>query len=365
MCSLRPTEARLDRSRVWLFVPPGAGDLHQLEALAEAIGGSVRRIDRIDPIGRVLIDRLRSLFRLPAGVPADLQAPWPDLVLMAGGRSVIDARRVARCSGGRTKLVCLGRPWAPLRWFDLVVTTPQYRLPQAANVESIELPLNRPKDVDPATLEFWAEQFSGLARPLLGVLLGGDSGSFRFGAASVDRIVAALRQQQARTGGSLVVVGSPRTPEKVFTRLRQSLSGAARLYPWTGQGANPYAALLRLADGLAVTGDSASMLAEACFSARPVAVLPLQPRLHTRILGLLRRATAPFEPIFAALTVRGLWVPARDLERLHRELERRGWLQPLSRLSESGVARDPPDPQALMTRVGRRIEALLAQGRAQ
>ena len=63
-----------------------------------------------------------------------LTGPWPDLVLLAHQSNENVARWIRRQSGGRTRLVLLGRPWAPAEAFDLVVTTPQYDLPEAANV---------------------------------------------------------------------------------------------------------------------------------------------------------------------------------------------------------------------------------------
>src|SRR5262249_56104476 len=70
-----------------------------------------------------------SLASVRSGASSALAPPWPDLVLAASRRSVPVARWIRARSGGRTKLVHLLHAMAPLDLFDLVITTPQYRLP--------------------------------------------------------------------------------------------------------------------------------------------------------------------------------------------------------------------------------------------
>jgi len=327
----------------WLFAPPGAGDMQQLQSVVRLVDAEVQRIDRIDPIRRVLVDRIRAARRLPAGPPDGPGPPWPDLALIAGGRSVIDARRLALSSGGRTGIVCIGRPWAPLDWFDLVITTPQYGLPRADNLLQVDLPLNLPRKIETGFVAQWREAFANLPRPLLGVLLGGDSGSYRFTGSCAVQMAGELDRELKRSGGSAVVVGSPRTPEAAFRQLQDTLQAPAMFHSWRGDVSNPYQALLHLADALAVTGDSASMLAEACYSGRPVALLHLGTRFHSRAFSALRQATPQLTPLRSALTRRGWWLPARDMALFHDRLLQRGWIRPLAGIT----ANDVPHEQLL------------------
>ncbi|HKL52694.1 MAG TPA: ELM1/GtrOC1 family putative glycosyltransferase [Wenzhouxiangellaceae bacterium] len=342
----------------WVLCAPGAGDQRQLKTLAGALGGEVRPIKEIDSVGAVLRDRLSGAARRPFGGAKALRyvSPWPDLILIAGGRSVIDARRIRAASGGRSKIVAIGRPWAAYGPLNLIVTTPQYRLPPADNVIEIPLPLNAPPEVSDSARQRLKDALPRSGAPTVGVLLGGDSGSFRFGSRAIEEIAARLTGFVQSTGARLVACSSPRTPHGALDALESTLGGRATLFPPAANAANPYPAVLADCDALAVTGDSASMLAEACLSGKPVAVLPLNPRRRSRAA----RAVGGLLPGSArtALTRYGLWLPSRDLPRLHAVAESHGWVRPLDRLLD-GPVENPPTLESLLAPVRSRIENLL------
>jgi len=331
--------------RVWVLEGMGAGDQGQLLNLVEALGWPYEVKETLDPLPRVLMDRLSLRFRdgIPARKAHVLRSPWPELILTIGGRGVADALRIKRQSGGRTRVVCLGRPWAPLGWFDLVITTPQYRLPAHPRVVTCALPLNRP---DPDRIAEaagdWAPRLEHFPCPRIGVLLGGSSGSHRFPASSARALGRQLEEQARALGGSLLITSSPRTPPKALEALVGELSVPHYCHRWRRDaGANPFQAILGLADRLVVTGDSASMLAEACYTGKPVATFVPPLGIRARLLGALPRIN-PLRRRTRALrrkaTVRGLWFPGRDMFRLHEVLRERGRILPMARLGES----DPP-----------------------
>jgi len=336
------------RPTAWVLAAPGAGDNGQLRALVELLDADARWVDQVDPVSRVLRDRLAGFPAL--GIPGPKKAlyapPWPDLVLIAGGRAVIDARRIRHASGGRSRVVCLGRPWAPLHWFDLVVTTPQYRLPEVENVLTLDLPLNLPPRAPDDVLTHWRDELKCLPRPLLGVLLGGDSGSYRFDSGTAGELARSVNRLCAESGGSAVLIGSPRTPQKALENLKEGLERPARIHEWQPQAPNPYAAVVQLADALLVTGDSASMLAEACHTGKPVGVFDLRERARSRLNRRVRTMTPMLASALAKLTVRGMWVPARDMSQLHR------------RAVVSGRLTDPADLLSAASRGGGPGESL-------
>jgi hypothetical protein len=286
-------------------------------------------------------------------------------VLASGGRAVSAAVRLRRRSGGRTKIVFVGRPWAKLDHFDLVVTTPQYRLPEAANVVRNLLPLNViPAGDLAAARQRWARDLAHLPAPRLTVLLGGDSGSCRLDPASAVHIAQRANAWAHATGGSVLATSSPRTPGRALAAFEAALTAPGQVYRWRPEdAANPLLGYLALADRLLVTGESASMIAEACRTGRTVEIVPLPKRPLARLLtaplggrgaGLARHLA----PIARRLTRLGVLVPPRDLDCLHRALR-----------ETADVAAAAGDPGATVVRLSAdhdldravaRVEALLA-----
>lgn len=234
-----------------------------------------------------------------------LSAPWPDLVIGIGRRSVPVARWIRRQSGGQTRLVHMGRPRARTDIFDLVVTTPQYGLPPAPNVIELALPLVSETPLPDAELDFWRKEFADLPRPLITVLVGGPSRPYRMQTSDMSELIEAAEELRKRLGGSLIVVGSPRTPKDAFEDRAQAFGVKCRLFGWAAGKLNPYRAALRLADRFIVTSDSVSMLAEALRTDKPVDVyrLPMRKSVH---LPLGNRP-------LAELVRRGLVATRRDV----------------------------------------------------
>ena len=75
-------------------------------------------------------------------------------------------------------------------------------------------------------------------------------------------------------GCGLLVTASRRTGAANLAILREELS-LPGIYFWDGSGENPYHAFLAAADAFLVSVDSVNMVFEACFTGKPVYVLPL------------------------------------------------------------------------------------------
>ena len=76
-------------------------------------------------------------------------------------------------------------------------------------------------------------------------------------------------------GGSILLSTSPRSSATTTDALLSAIDISCLCYRFGESKDNPYSAFLALADGFIVTGDSLSMLTEACMTGRPVAVFPL------------------------------------------------------------------------------------------
>lgn len=260
-----------------------------------------------------------------------LEPPWPDLIITAGRRNEPVARWVQsaaekvqsaagnaqRAAGTRTRLVHIGRPWANPALFDLIVTTPQYQVPPAANVLCVDLPLVEPASARvAAAAEEWRPRLAALPRPWVAVLIGGDSGAARFTMARARALGVSLRKEVA-DGGSLLVTTSSRSGSGAVAALRDRLPTPHHFFDWHQQprAENPYLGYLALADRFVVTAESASMLAEACATGKPVAMFDLRAPPYERF------ESWRWAPLTYSLAQR--FAPPRlrrDIRRIHQQL---------------------------------------------
>jgi hypothetical protein len=265
-----------------------------------------------------------------------LEPSWPDLVITIGRRPSMVALWIARQSGGRTRLVLLGKPSGMMGRFDLVITSAEAQLPPLPNVLAITLPLMRVEATRiAAAVELWRPRFAALPRPLVGFLIGGPTGPFRCDGAVVERLLAEALEV-VRHGGTPYLTTSRRTPAAVVAALRAGLPAGAGLFEWTPEAVdNPYLGLLGLADGFVVTGDSISMMVEIARLGRPLAIFDLPTgrlgALDQLRRSLTRRLLAPGAGpgglrlrLATALHRAHLLIHTRDFRAFHRLLIERG-----------------------------------------
>ena len=255
-----------------------AGDNTQVRALAAELGYPTEEKHIVAQPWELLVHlgSGRTLAGVSLARSSTLEPPWPDLVITAGRRNEPVARWIKRQSGQHSRLVHLGRPWAPLDSFDLIVTTPQYFLPHRDNIVHNRLPLHRilPEELQRAGDAFRA-RWEGLPRPWIAVLIGGDSGRFVFTREKAQRLGRLCDQLAREQAGSLLVSNSPRTPEGITDAFLQNISVPMYSYRFGDDAENPYLALLALADAFVVTGESMSMLAEAASTDKPLHIFDI------------------------------------------------------------------------------------------
>lgn len=262
--------------KVWILLADRAGGNGQLVSLAEALGWPYERkaiaYNWLNRCPNILLGATLATVRESAA--SQLQPPWPELVIGASRRSVPVARWIRRQSGGRTKLVHLLHAMAPLDLFDLVITTPQYRLPKRSNVLHLSAALNRiDGDRLAAAAAQWGLRLTDRPRPYIALFVGGNSATYRFDAATARRLGDAANAQAAAAGGTLLVSTSPRTPADAADAVIAAITCPHLIYRWKANDPeNPYHAFLALADRFIVTADSASLLIEACLMGKPVEV---------------------------------------------------------------------------------------------
>jgi mitochondrial fission protein ELM1 len=315
---------------------PPTGDNEQSLALAEALSRPfvIKRLDWTTDTDedRILTRRLLSdieegrRWRRELG----LHAPWPSLVICCGRRASRVAFWVKEQSGGRTKIVSIGRAHRAIEAYDLLVATPQFLLPRRPNVIGVRLPLARRRLVRTGR-----NAVVPAPKPWFTILLGGEVTEFESSENTLKEV--ALRAQMAadRHGGSVIVCTSRRTPEAWIAAVESALF-RPHVYRWSpapandnhgNENGNPYGTLLRESACLFVTADSASMILDACGSGTPTYVIESPERLD---IGRLWR--------------RGMF---GRISRLSEGLRQRGMLRASERLGAAQELAARASPPAL------------------
>lgn len=260
----------------WVISEGHAGMENQARGLAERIGLPFRML-RVRP---------RPPWTwLPPGLwPAPLRAlgpdsdrpepPWPRLVVSCGRRAVPFALLARQSAGGRAFAVHIQDPKTRLDRFDLVVAPAHDRLAGSNVIETVgSLPHITPGRLAEAAAGF-EESVAHLPRPLVAVLVGGTSTTYRLEAAEARELAEQLSRLAGSEGIGLAVTPSRRTGAANIRILREGLRDAPAVV-WDLAGANPYLGWLGLADAVLVTCDSVNMVTEACVTGRPVQILDL------------------------------------------------------------------------------------------
>jgi mitochondrial fission protein ELM1 len=299
--------------RVWALLGPHRGDNNQILALADALGLPIEEkwlsfnfLRRLQPV------LLGATFRsVDAKSRAQLEGEPPDLTLSTGHRSVPVVRALRRRSSGRMRAVHLGYPRISPRHFDLVVPTPEYPVPDAPNVLRIPFalsPLGK-KAQAPASE---SHPLEALEHPRRLFVLGGPTLYWELPVVQMIAMLGELIDIAGREGGSVLAIGSPRTPrgllDAVAARLAQS---KVPTFMAPREGTPSYQAMIDAADELYVTADSVAMVADAVMTKKPVGIVPISKSTLGRVVMAVGDRLRPGKRLFPR-DLRFFWAALRD-----------------------------------------------------
>lgn len=243
-----------------------------------------------------------SLIAVDTANSAPLAAPWPQLVIAAGRRTLPALRHIKRQSP-TSRTVYLMRP-ETMQEIDLAVVPEHDGVKEGGNIITTLAPLHA---VTPETLasarQAWEPQFAHLPRPYITLCLGGDTKRGRYSAAEWRDVLK--RAVHLAGHGSLLITTSRRTPREAIALCGPLLQLPHMLYRWDQDKDNPYLGMIACADGIIVTGDSLSMCAEACVTGKPVFIYA-SPKV----------APLKHQMLHQALYARGLAHPLNNASRL-------------------------------------------------
>ncbi len=312
----------------WVLTEGMAGMVTQAVGLAEAVGlPFIQKTVAVQPPWRWLPPRFWPPGVLGTARGDDtLAAPWPDLVISCGRKSIGPAREIRRRSGGRTFIVHVQDPHLPSRAFDAVVVASHDRY-AGANVIETKGALHR---VTPERLRAAAEEYASalaeLPRPLTTVLVGGPNRVYQLTPQVMADFATRLAAFARDNGGTLLVTPSRRTGAENEAVLRETLR-ESRAIVWDGSGDNPYFGYLAHADQIVATCDSVSMVSEACATGKPIYVydLPGGSEKFRRFHSLLQNEgiTRPFTGVVSEWSYPYFDETAEVGAEIRRRLERR------------------------------------------
>ena len=309
----------------WALSDGRAGNARQAQALAQALDSTATDWE--------LTPRAPWQWLAPRRVPGASHAfgpafaaalTTPPALAIGCGRQAALATRLLRGRGSATVQI-LDPRMAASHW-DIVVA-PIHDALRGDNVVQV---LGSLHPVNDSWLARMQAEFMGpgqLQGPRTAVLLGGPTRHASFSTDDVAGWLAAITVALDRSGGSVMLCASRRTPAAMRGWLRSHVA-AIRGRPgllWLddSDGANPYPGVLAWADCIVCSPDSVNMLSEACATRAPVFVADPQ-RASGRIRNFIdtlasQHRILPLDDALAPFAVE----PLRETSRVAAEVRTR------------------------------------------
>jgi mitochondrial fission protein ELM1 len=319
-------QAEQPHLNIWAVSDGRTGIEAQALGLAEAVARlrpaqvTIKRVAWRAPFGRLPWGLIPP--RLALEPASGIAPPWPDIWIAAGRATLPLSTRVRRWSQGKTFVVQTQDPRTDLKPFDLVIPPTHDEL-SGPNIFSI---VGAPNRMSPerlaAELALFQTRIEALPKPRVALIVGGKSKAFDLSPTRAADMAEEVAQAVARSGGSLLVSFTRRTPEparKVLTERLGALPGCI----WDDTGENPYFAFLAAADAILVTEDSTNLATDAAATGKPVHVLAMDgaarkfARFHADLeaRGIARRFSGALET--------WTYAPLHETDSAARELLRR------------------------------------------
>lgn len=258
----------------WIVTEGMAGTENQCIGVAEALGvrADVKRIALHQP-WKILTPWIG--FENAATFGGDrLEAPWPDLLIAAGRKSVAAARYIKKQSGRKTFAVQIQDPRFSYDTFDLIAVPAH----DPARGENIIVTQGAPNKITAEKLALAKDDFHELLSPLpaprVAVMIGGGSKAYAMTPEVIEKLAGQL-EALAQSGYGLMITASRRTDDETAQALRARLN-EPNIYFWDGEAPNPYMGFLAWADFIIVTADSVSMISEAATAGKPLYIAGME-----------------------------------------------------------------------------------------
>ena len=287
----KTNETNGENSQIWVISDGTAGMRLQAIALGEALIAS--DMTNQTNLADIISEPSWWLWRLPRLVPflpKTLLSSWlgsianrlskgkPAIIITCGRRMAgtsIALNRLSKAHAVGTRTIHIQDPRLPPHYFDILIV-PQHDPARGANVLTSMASLNRfdmSKIADAANQ--LGEKWRTLPTPRVAVLLGGTNRRYGISAMMAEDMASRLADFATKTGASLALIPSRRTPANLVTQLTATLEPL----PYTVMDQaenNPYPGILGLVDAVIVTSDSINMISEATITGLPILIAEWQ-----------------------------------------------------------------------------------------
>ncbi len=300
--------SEIDRP-IWLLLDDRPGNRSQCLGVAHALDLEFREMN-LDYgwAGRLPNFLLGASFAgLSAGSRDALRPPWPDAVIAAGRRTAPVARNVKQLSGDRTKIIQIMHPGGAVGEIDLIAVPNHDAVADAPNIlKTTGAPHGLTAEILAKAAQEWGARLSGFPKPRVALIVGGSTRRRRFTDGMARELGWMTSNMAAEAGGSVLVTTSRRTGSAADALIGE-IEVPARVHRWGEGDDNPYQGFLALADAVVVSGESMSMVSEACAVPSPVYIYGPQALItakHRRFHDELfeRGYARPFDGTFAEWT---------------------------------------------------------------
>ena len=300
--------------QIWALLGARAGDNDQVLALAKALGlpFEVKPLDynglhRLGP--RLLGRSLASLTR--AARTTIVNEPPPDLTISTGHRSVPVVRALRHRSRGTMRSIHIGFPRVSPGHFDLVIATPQYPIADHPNL--LRLPYALTGAAVAAASQADQPPIATVPAPRRLLVVGGPTLFWKLDVRSLRETLSGMIEEARAEGGSVLVTTSPRTPAAVRGEIASMLANSPVPTLLAEPGELPsYESLLGLAHSIRVTADSVSMISDAIWTGKPMALIPIAKSSLGRVAFRLADLLAPGRQLYPQ-DLRFFWRALADL----------------------------------------------------
>ena len=258
--------------RVWVIKDKREGTGNQATSLADALGYDyeIKELDS-SPFAKLPNFLLgNSLLSISETCKKQLRPPWPEIIISAGRRAAVISRHIKVKSMGKAFICQIMHPGYTLNTIYDLIILPNHDGRQGKNIVNfIGSPNPITKEILIEARDLWRHKFVSLERPITSLIVGGSNKYMGFGEVEARDFSRKITRMKDSLKGSIVLTTSRRTG-KIGKTISDQLRGDGCKpnleYLWGSEGDNPYMGILAYSDYLVVSGDSISMLSEACAS---------------------------------------------------------------------------------------------------